>query len=236
MANVLGWSQALSAEIFQCAKIAQQDAGDARHVVYAILDPTKQDAHGVFHGMPFYVGETGDIGARVINHFERACGDLQKLSGVRANIRGLLDASVIATFVILQWFDQRFDGREAETRWAQALLAKGYPLTNLPPFQSQILSPEELEGCLARHRWGTSIADATAAGLQISASCDWCGRGRMFRPDEFLNCFGEWESLKRIREMASCCHGCGEPYVHKILRQHERVAAFTPMTTENWEL
>lgn len=235
MAEVLEWSRDLAAEIFQCAKTAQQDAGDARYVVYAILDPTKPDPHEMFAGMPIYVGETSDFGTRVIKHFEQACDATQKLSGRRAYIRDLASDGVVAQFVILQWLDNRFDARAAETRWAQALLAKGYPLTNLCSYQSQILSADELESCLTRQSWGTSIADATAAGLRISASCDWCGRGRIFRPDEFLTCFGRWEPLKLIREMASCCYGCGEPYEHKIVRRHEGVAAFASMASVDWE-
>lgn len=222
-------------EISRCAQLVQQSAGDANYVVYAILDPTQEDPFGTYAGLPIYVGETRNVGGRIMQHFRTACSATAADTGRMPYIRRMLESGVVAPVAVLQRLETRIDSLAAEIRWSQAFLAKGYPLTNLSPGQRNAMSADKIEKTIRHVQWATSIGSAIQDGLRISAKCDWCGRVSIFQPCEFLAYFGPWEATRRIRQMASHCHTCGEPYSHTLVRQHEAAIAVTPQDYLSWE-
>lgn len=236
MAQALVCSSKVKAGIARRVKAAQHSADDARYVVYAILDPTQRDPSRSYRGLPIYVGETGDFGSRVMGHFEAACGETARETGRIPYIRRLLREGVVPRFAVLQRFNSRIDAIEAEIRWSQTLLSKGYPLTNLRPWQCEVLPADKIEERVRTQQWATSIECGIEAGVRISASCDWCGRVSIFQPSEFLAYFSPWEALRNIRAMAANCHSCGSGYDHAIVRRHEAVVAVAPPSALDWEL
>lgn len=235
MAQALEHSPQIKAEISRCAEVAQHSAGEARYVVYAILNPTQADPFSDYPGLPIYVGETQNVAARIKSHFWQACKANPKKLGRDTYIRKLFIQATVPSVVILQRVDTRFDALEAETRWAQIFLAKGYPLTNEIFVQRQALQADEIERRLEIRKWATPIQNAIDAGLRISASCDWCGRVSVFQPAEFQSYFLPREPISEIRKMASRCQTCGAEYAHTIMRRHEVTVAFTPLNYGDWE-
>ena len=235
MAQALVCSPQVKAGISHCAQMAQQSAGDARYVVYAILDPTQEDPFGIYPGLPIYVGETCRVRDRVMEHFQTACRKTAKEHGRMPHIRQLLQREVVTPVVVLQRLDTRIDTVEAEIRWSQAFLAKGYPLTNMSPGQRKAMSAEKIEQSIRIVQWDAPIYSTIKDGLRISASCDWCGRVSIFQPEEFLAYFSPKDPVRRIRQMASHCNTCGEPYEHAFARRDEEAVAFTPHNYLDWE-
>ncbi|WP_018076127.1 GIY-YIG nuclease family protein [Novosphingobium nitrogenifigens] len=235
MAQVMVRSPQVKAEISRCAQLVQNCAGDASYVVYAILDPMREDPSCTYAGLPIYVGETRNVGGRIMEHFRTACSEMAKDTGREPYIRRMLESGVVAPFVVLQRLESRIDSLDAEIRWSQAFLAKGYPLTNLSPGQRKAMSGEKIEKTIRYVQWATSISDAMADGLRIAASCHWCGRVSIFQPSDFLAYFNPWQALRNIRAMAAHCHSCGTRYDHTLVRRHETVVAVAPPDSLDWE-
>jgi hypothetical protein len=100
VAQALDCPPQVKAEISRCAEVAQHSAGEARYVVYAILDPTQADPFGDYQGLPIYVGETQNIAARVKAHFEEAYRANPKNLGRHTCIRKLITEAKIPSVVI----------------------------------------------------------------------------------------------------------------------------------------
>jgi hypothetical protein len=146
----------------------------------------------------------------------------------------MLESGVVAPFVVLQRLESRLDSLEAEIRWSQAFLAKGYPLTNLSPGQRKAMTRENRE-TIRYVQWATSINDAIEDGLRIAASCHWCGRVSIFHPSEFLAYFSPCQTLRKIRAMAANCQAAARDTT-TLVRRHETVVAVVPPNALDWEL
>ena len=133
---------------------ARGQAEGASYAIYLILDPTQDDPYGQFPALPIYVGLSSNVSKRVEKHYRRAA--LKKLDGhlVCGRMRELMRENVLATFEVIDRYDNEVEAKIAETVYAQLLLEAGYRLYNLWSSQSCILTAKQLDKAIAgiRHR------------------------------------------------------------------------------------
>ena len=234
MSIELGRFSHLNGKLQQMIESVEQCAGAARYVVYAIIDPTREDPCRVYPGVPVYVGETGVIGVRIGDHLHRACSSLMNPSGPTSVIQGLMAHGIVPPFAILERFGTKFEARQAEILWSQDFLRRGYPLTNRYSWQNTLLDADMLKERLTIEAWSTALCRAIEAGLRIVASCEWCGRTSALQPSEFVGYFGRRAPLRSIAEMTESCVSCGCENKHRIVGADEEVRE-APGCSLDWE-
>ena len=152
------------------ARFAQKARG-ARYVVYAILNPTKNDLTTRYHALPFYVGETKNARKRSLSHMRHALMQRDLHQPARSEIYRIMQANKLPEFIVLERCWTRADSLEAELRWSQQLLRWNYSLSNCLPGQSSIISKRHYERLIANRLWKLTLAEAHAAGISLTVLC-----------------------------------------------------------------
>lgn len=191
-----------------------QAADGAPYVVYAILDPTKTDPRSRYQALPFYVGETKNPHGRAIDHIRRALAQRDKYQSARSEIYRLMLANQLPRFIVLERCSTRAQSLEAELRWSQQLLKWNYSLSNCLPGQSRIISKLHYERLIANRLWKLTMAEAHAAGINITESCP----SGCYRKVVELSACAAFENsgrkLASLKETISACSGCqSEPTI-----------------------
>lgn len=229
-------SPQMKARVSGIAQVAARNTRGAKYVVYAMLDPREPDPLGEYPAKPVYVGMTRDIATRIKRRYHDAFAAKPK-SGVCAEfLRELARGGTVAQFAILEGCSGAVAAAEAETKWAQTLIAVGHKLFNHWIEQSRLVAVDELAACLEKRLWMLPISAAIDDGLRISALCPRCQQVSVFQPEQFTQAFRSYRPIKVIRRCVAQCGTCGGKCTHRVLRPHEVVMASTPQGNLDGEL
>jgi hypothetical protein len=209
MAERLVLSPQAKAQIDEQALAAARSAQGAKYVVYAMIDPRQADPHGEYPGRPIYVGEARDVSMRVRDHYRRARDPGLRAGTIAHAIRAMMVAGTLPAFVILERFETKFAAAEAETPWAQRLLAKGHLLKNQWLEQRRLMPDDEVQRYILLKRWGLSVQDAIEADLRISVRCRNDCRSWLLCGRSLLRHFPPQTKLGAIKNRSETCKFCG---------------------------
>ena len=130
-------------QIEAIAKNAHNQALGAAYVVYVILDQTRLDPNGLFAGTPIYVGQSGRIHDRIVDHCQAALVYGGGEGSLKATLADMIESGNPPSVKVVQLCDGKDSSLFAETRWAQKLLAMGYQLKNRTPLQASVMTQKQ---------------------------------------------------------------------------------------------
>ncbi len=148
---------------------------DDAYVVYVILDPTRIDPDRRYgRGMPIYVGQTLRLERRILSHFRNAEWRSKSPQTIKRKLAVILQQHKVPEFVVLGEYGSRLEALKGETMWAQRLRHEGYVLANQVGDQRNRLPKDKLTKALKKKVRELSIAEATNAGVTLTATCPRC--------------------------------------------------------------
>lgn len=153
------------------AEEADLAAGPAAYVVYLIVDPARTDPAGQFPGLPLYVGETSQFSKRLKTHMRVALSRRGTKGSVHNEIYRMAELGLLPQFTILETCPSRAASLEAEIRWAQHLLGKGYTLFNRLDGQAAPVNETEYRRYQSKRLWHLTLEEAYLAKISMSVRC-----------------------------------------------------------------
>lgn len=130
-------------QIEAIAKNAHNQAQGATYVVYVILDHSRPDPNGFFAGTPIYVGQSGRIHDRIVDHCQAALVYGGCEGSIKATLAKMIESGNLPSVKVVQLCNGKDSSLIAETRWAQKLLAMGYQLKNRTPLQARVMTQKQ---------------------------------------------------------------------------------------------
>jgi len=184
---------------------------------YMIIDPTQPDHDGILPGAPIYVGQSVNIGKRVLTHMRQALTRSVRRGSLYERIVAIVRGGQLPIFRVLQIHLTRLACVQGETVWAQRLLRDGAHLYNRWPEQARVMSPKELARRQRRRLFDLSMVEASEAGAVLQARCRKDGWIALIAAEHLLPRFGRQATFHAVRRTLRECPECGGRLRHAIV-------------------
>jgi len=208
---------ALRAQIQAMADQAAELVPGGAYANYMIIDPTQPDPDGILPGAPIYVGQSVNIGKRVLTHMRQALTRSVRRGSLYERIVAIVRVGQLPIFRVLQVHQTRLDCVQGETVWAQRLLREGAHLYNRWPEQSRLMPPKELARRQRRRLFDLSMVEASEASAVLQARCRKDGWIALIAAEHLLDRFGRQATFHAVRRTLQECPECGGRLRHAIV-------------------
>ncbi|MBB3220691.1 putative RNA-binding Zn-ribbon protein involved in translation (DUF1610 family) [Massilia umbonata] len=122
--------------------------------------------------VPFYVGQTGDLGKRSLQHFKCGGQPTKDTASVYWRMYQIMRDYRIPVFEILERTQTLSASLLSESKWVHKFIGDGFQIYN----QWDEHRPGKFSGSVpAKRLWGATLRQALMDNLRLSVACPKCG-------------------------------------------------------------
>jgi hypothetical protein len=191
---------------------------DSGFFVYVISDPRTASKTRGADVMPFYVGQTSDMGRRAKKHLADG-GSAEAKSPIYRRVYEILQQQMIPRFTVVETVVTRLAALEAERKWALKLNAEGYCLLNewaehrVRPLKSYA----DGTSVPTMRLWGMTVIEAKDSGIRLAIQCRRCKTALDLPMEHVCKRCRPVTSLLDLKSAISCPN-CGTQQCLEIVR------------------